>query len=94
MYAGQKATEPGVSVLTADIPPNHPPVYVCVGGRDVLRDEGIAYALRLRNAGIDAQLQIVPGAEHGITFPPNTHVARQTFRDIARVIDYALNCNK
>lgn len=91
MYAGDNGTDPNVSVLTAEIPPNHVPVHVAVAGRDIFRDEGIAYALRLRNKGVDSQLQIIPGVPHGISFPPTTHVARQFFRDQARILDYALN---
>lgn len=92
-YAGDLATTSGVSILDAAIPGNHPPVSVTVAGRDILRDEGIAYALRVRNAGIDSQLHIVPGVPHDMMFPPTTHVARQFFRDQARVLDYALNYN-
>jgi len=93
IYAGDMATNDGVSILNAKVPTNHPPVHVTVAGRDLIRDEGIAYALRLRNVGIDSQLQIVPGVPHDLTFPPTTHVARQFFRDQARVLDYALNYN-
>ena len=90
-YAGDNVGHRHVSVLRAPIPHNHPPVHVAVGGMDVLRDEGIAYALRLREAGVDAQLDIVPGVPHGITFPTTTHAATQCFRDQARALDYALN---
>lgn len=90
-YAGDDSKHRHVSVLRADIPPNHPPVHVTVAGRDYLRDEGMAYSLRLRDAGVDSQLEIVPGVPHGLTFPPTTHVARQFFMNQARVLDYALN---
>ncbi|KIE00043.1 alpha/beta hydrolase domain-containing protein, partial [Metarhizium majus ARSEF 297] len=90
-YAGDKSLNPHVSVLSADIPANHPPVHVTVAGRDFLRDEGIAYSLRIRDAGIDSQLDVVPGVPHGLLFPPTTHVARQFFRNQARILDYALN---
>ncbi|KJK77708.1 hypothetical protein H634G_07447 [Metarhizium anisopliae BRIP 53293] len=90
-YAGDKSLNPHVSVLSADIPANHPPVHITVAGRDFLRDEGIAYSLRIRDAGIDSQLDVVPGVPHGLLFPPTTHVARQFFRNQARILDYALN---
>ncbi|KAL7929991.1 alpha/beta-hydrolase [Trichoderma chlorosporum] len=90
-YTGAKFAHPYASVLTTAPPTNHPPSHITVAGRDELRDEGIAYALHLRNAGIDTQLEIIPGVPHGITFPTTTEVARQFFRNQARVLDYALN---
>jgi acetyl esterase/lipase len=79
-------------MLAVKPPQNHPPVHVTVAGRDGLRDEGIAYALHLRDAGIDTQLEIIPGVPHGITVPTTTHAARQFFRNQARVLNCALNC--
>jgi acetyl esterase/lipase len=88
-YAGDKCCSDLVSVLNAPAPQNHPPVSTTVGGRDYLRDEGILYSLRLRDQGIDSQLEIIPGMPHGITFPPTTHAARQFFINQARVLDNA-----
>ncbi|TWS21504.1 alpha/beta hydrolase [Tsukamurella asaccharolytica] len=39
--------------------------HIVVGGFDPLRDEGAAYAQRLRDAGVDATTQLAPGALHG-----------------------------
>ncbi|CAM3372182.1 alpha/beta hydrolase fold domain-containing protein [Tsukamurella hominis] len=39
--------------------------HVVVAGFDPLRDEGAAYAQRLRDAGVDATTQLAPGALHG-----------------------------
>lgn len=61
-----------------------------MAGCDGLRDEGIAYALALRNAGIDTQLEIVPGVGHGINASPKTHVAIQWYRDQVRALYIAL----
>lgn len=90
-YAGAQYGHPYVSVLGTAPPPNHPPTHITVAARDLIRDEGIAYALQLRNAGIDTQLEIIPGVPHGITMPATTHAARQFFRNQARVLDCALN---
>jgi acetyl esterase/lipase len=62
-----------------------------VGGVDGLRDEGIAYALALRNSGIDTQLEIIPGVPHGINVCPDTFVAQQFVRNQVRVLNCALN---
>jgi acetyl esterase/lipase len=91
VYAGSNYSHPYASVLLAATPPNHPSTHTTVAGLDYFRDEGIAYAMGLRNAGIDAQLEVIPGVPHGITFPTTTHAARQFFRNQARVLNCALN---
>lgn len=42
-----------------------PPAYLCVGEADLLRDENIAYATRLMQAGVPTELHVYPGAFHG-----------------------------
>jgi acetyl esterase len=42
-----------------------PPAYVVVAGRDVLRDEGVAYAERLAASGVDVQLRRFDDMVHG-----------------------------
>ncbi|KAH6668432.1 alpha/beta hydrolase domain-containing protein [Halenospora varia] len=91
LYAGNKISDKYASVLLAKPPHNHPPVHITVGGVDGLRDEGIAYALLLRNSGIDTQLEIIPGVSHGITVSPSTFVARQFVQNQVRTLNYALN---
>jgi acetyl esterase/lipase len=79
--------------LLAEVPPIFPSVDIPVAGSDGLRDEGISYTLKLRDGGVDAQLEIVPGAPHGLTLSPTTHAARQFYRNQARVLNIALNMN-
>ena len=42
-----------------------PPAYIDVGELDVFRDEDVQYAMRLRHAGIPAELHVYPGVFHG-----------------------------
>ena len=42
-----------------------PPAWIGVGTLDLFHDEDIAYADRLRAAGVACELVIVPGAFHG-----------------------------
>lgn len=60
-----QATDPRVSPLLADDVSGLPPAYLTVGGFDVLRDETIAYADRLRDAGVPTTLRVHPGLIHG-----------------------------
>jgi acetyl esterase/lipase len=41
------------------------PAWIGVGTSDLFHDEDVAYAERLRQAGVPCELQVVPGAYHG-----------------------------
>jgi len=43
-----------------------PPAWIGVGSIDLFHDEDVAYADRLRAAGADVELLVVPGAPHGL----------------------------
>jgi acetyl esterase/lipase len=42
-----------------------PPAYMMIGELDLMRDENIAYAMRLLQAGVPTELHVYPGAFHG-----------------------------
>lgn len=42
-----------------------PPAWIGVGDHDLFHDEDVAYAARLRAAGVPCDLHVVPGAYHG-----------------------------
>lgn len=54
-----------------------PPAYVCVGAVDGFRDEDVAYATRLNQAGVPTELHVYPGAPHGVTFFADVPVAQR-----------------
>ncbi|GAA4403067.1 alpha/beta hydrolase [Tsukamurella soli] len=58
-------TDPRYDVLHADAPADLPPTHVVTAGFDPLRDEGLAYAERLRAAGVPVTSVTVDGAIHG-----------------------------
>lgn len=64
------ATDPRSSPLLAEDLSRVPPTYVCVANFDPLRDEGIAYAERLRAAGVPTTLHVHPGLVHGFANAP------------------------
>lgn len=59
-----------------------PPAYIAVGGADGFRDEDIAYALRLNQAGVPTELHVYPGVPHGVTMFMGTSWAQRWQRDV------------
>lgn len=54
-----------------------PPAWIGVGDIDLFCDEDCAYAERLRAAGVDVMLDVVPGAPHGFgAWAPESQIAR------------------
>ncbi|KZO91192.1 alpha/beta-hydrolase [Calocera viscosa TUFC12733] len=86
----EPSTDPYFSPLRSEIPSHHPSTYISVGGLDRLRDRGIAYALHLRQHGVDTQLEIVPGVPHAYTGENDTYAAKQYWRDQVKVLNMAL----
>jgi acetyl esterase len=66
-YTGGRtiSDDPLVAPLHAESLADLPPALVVLGGCDSLRDEGRAYAERLRAEGVDAEDLCYPGQPHG-----------------------------
>lgn len=59
---------------------NFPPTWIGVGTIDLFYDEGVAYAEKLKSAGVDCELETVEGAFHGFDqFKPHLPII-QAFR--------------
>jgi acetyl esterase/lipase len=57
-----------------------PPAWVGVGTRDMFHDENVAYAKRLKAAGVPCHVKIVPGAFHSFDVAlPKAGVSRSFF---------------
>jgi acetyl esterase/lipase len=57
-----------------------PPAWIGVGTLDLFHDEDLAYAERLKRAGVPCRVEVVPGAFHGFdTVAPGAPVSRSFF---------------
>jgi acetyl esterase/lipase len=57
-----------------------PPAYISVGDQDLFHDEDVAYAERLRAAGVNVELHVEPGMYHGADMWFPDAPAMQAFR--------------
>jgi acetyl esterase len=57
---------PYVSPLRAADHRGLPPTLILVGGKDVLRDDGLNYGAVLENSGVQVRIVMLPGLGHGV----------------------------
>jgi acetyl esterase len=82
--AGHEPTAPYLSPLRAAAH-GLPPALVMVAGHDPLRDEGVAYAAHLRDAGVAVRLRHYEQAFHGFYgFYDELEIAAEAHRETAR----------
>ncbi|WP_406426443.1 alpha/beta hydrolase [Streptomyces sp. NBC_00147] len=79
---GGPAVSPYAAPARAEDLSGLPPAYVTACEFDPLRDEGIAYAQRLQQAGVSTELHLYPGTFHGSTpYVPEAAVSRRMVAD-------------
>jgi acetyl esterase len=80
-----QATDPRASPLLAPSVAGQPPALVILAGLDPLVDEGLAYAKRLKDAGIEAEVAEAPGHPHGfLGWTKESEASRDMLALIAR----------
>ena len=85
------ADDPRASVVRADLH-DLPPAFVITAECDPLRDDGEAYAEKLRKLGIAARYKRYPGMFHGfMSFPNVLPEASEAFEDAGKALREALS---
>ena len=70
-----------------------PPAYVSTMEFDPLRDEGVAYALKLLQAGVATELHSFPGTFHGSRLFTTAEISRREAAEMFAVLRRALRIN-
>jgi acetyl esterase len=86
------AEDPRVAVVRAEDLSGLPPAYVTTAGFDPLRDEGEAYAERMRAAGVKVALRRHSGLTHGFAnLTAISRTARTAMHELCGAIQIALS---
>lgn len=68
-----------------------PPTYVEAAEIDVLRDQDLAYAEKMREAGVEVQSETVPGAYHGFDGEMNSPLVQRVLAHWVEVLRQMLH---
>lgn len=85
--------EPGTDQVSGGVPAREknlaglPPAFIAVGGIDLFVEEDIAYALRLIEAGVPAELHVYPGGFHGFhLLVPDAAISQRFSADLENAL--------
>jgi len=91
VYAEEAGASPYAAAARADDLSGLPPAYIMSGDLDLFLDDDIAYANRLRAAGVPVELAIFPNAPHGFnTFNPVALVSQRANASIQMALEHAM----
>jgi acetyl esterase/lipase len=83
--AGTDGVSPYAAPARADDLSGLPDTYIDVGDLDIFRDEDLAYARRLADAGVPTELHVYPGCPHAFeALAPNADISRRVISDRVR----------
>ena len=93
LYAGKtERGHPWASPLFADLA-GFPPVFLHVGGREVLLEEAEAFVRRAQEQGVTITLRVAPKGQHVYVLLGNaTAASREAVGEMAMFLRKALDC--
>lgn len=82
-----QVSDPRISPLLTEDLSDLPPAIVATAGYDVLRDDGRAYAMRLRDAGVEVEHRCFTGMIHGFfSMSGAVRSAERAFSEVCRLV--------
>jgi monoterpene epsilon-lactone hydrolase len=82
--------EPPRTPLDGEIPRGYPPSYLLAGTRDMCLSETVLLHRKLRNAGVDADLNVFEGMWHGFYDDTDVPESKEALTDLARFLNARL----
>ena len=86
LSAPRKAGDPPRTPLEGEIPRGYPPAYLLAGTRDMCLSETVLLHRRLRNAGVEADLNVFEGMWHGFDDDTETPESHEALADLSRFL--------
>jgi hypothetical protein len=88
-YGGRNTTprkpgEPPATALDGDIPKGYPPAFLLSGTRDMCLSQTVLLHRKLRNAGVEAELNVFEGMWHVFWEYPEFPESREAMTELAR----------
>ena len=81
--APRKPTEPPATALDGDIPKGYPPAFLLAGTRDMCLSQTVLLHRKLRNAGVEADLNVFEGMWHYFWENPELPESREAMAALA-----------
>jgi acetyl esterase/lipase len=87
-FGGREATsrkpgEPPATALDGEIPREYPPAFLLSGTRDMCLSQSVLLHRKLRNAGVDADLNVFEGMWHFFWEDPSLPESREAMTALA-----------
>lgn len=81
--APRKPDEPPATALDGEIPKGYPPAFLLSGTRDMCLSQSVLLHRKLRNAGVDADLNVFEGMWHFFREDPVLPESREAITALA-----------